>query len=321
MATTTTTTTTFRKTTLSHAQKTDLAMSRAQYLDAIRTTRPADKLYVGVCIFKMDAHSSRPSVLLLRRSASPAAANPVATPARSASRWQRRSKPQQQHNSSSESSSWAGREGEERSWGGDDGGCWELPGGKVRDGDFCISAAVARRVAEQTGLRVVRVLGALQDVRRTSELRILDWDNEGVNMFAEDDPAADILLDGATLTSSTTTTPLTTSTATTAPTTPTTLGSGGTSSNSTGTSTSSGRSSNRDWRRSPLHSPRLVLRRECVQLNYAVLVTGHADLAVRGGDHDELVWASSGRAETMRMPEQLRSVVRQGLAFAGEYLF
>ncbi|XXH04485.1 putative glycosidase CRH2 [Hypoxylon texense] len=347
-----TTTTTFRKTTLSHAQKTVLAMSRSQYLDAIRATRPADKLYVGVCIFKMDPHSSRPSVLLLRRSASSAAANPITTPSsRSASRWRRRSKLQQQQQSSSSGSgsgssgSRAGREGDwERGWGSagggggtgdDDGGgsyyCWELPGGKVRDGDFCISTAMARRVAEQTGLRVVRVLGALQDVRRTSEVRILDWDDEGVNIFADDDPAADILLDGATLTSSTTPATPTTTTGSsigtgsggsggaTTPTTPTTLGSGGTGTgSSTGTSR---RSSNRDWRRSPMHSPQLVLRRECLQLNYAVLVQSHDDLAVRGGDHDELVWASFSRVEALAMPEQLRTVVHQGLAFAGEYLF
>ncbi|KAI1770442.1 hypothetical protein F4818DRAFT_262564 [Hypoxylon cercidicola] len=304
----TTTTTTFRKTTLSHAQKTVLAMSRAQYLDAIHVTRPVDKLYVGVCIFKMDPHSSRPSVLLLRRSASAATSNPLSAPARSASRWRRRSsKPLQQQNSSSGSSSGrgGGREGREEAsddWGGGRGeSCsWELPGGKVRDADFCISAAVARRVAEQTGLRVVRILGALQDVRRTSEVRILDWDDDGVNIFT-DDPAD--VLDGATLTSSTT--PATT------PTTPTTLGSG----------SGSGRSSNRDSRRSPMHSPQLVLRHECLQLNYAVLVQNHDDLAVHSRDHDELVWASFSKAEALHMPEQLRTVVHQGLAFAGEYLF
>ncbi|KAI6085534.1 hypothetical protein F4821DRAFT_148252 [Hypoxylon rubiginosum] len=334
---TATTTTTFRKTTLSHAQKTVLAMSRAQYLDAIRATRPADKLYVGVCIFKMDAHSSRPSVLLLRRSPAAAASNPISSPTHSASRWRRRtrrtSKFSHQQNSSSGSSGREVREGEWFAGSGrisngdhdhdaDDGGgggdgngveinapCWELPGGKVRDGDFCISAAIARRVAEQTGLRVVRVLGALQDVRRMSEVRILDWDDDGVNIFTDDPADIPDILDGATLTSST---------APTTPTTPTTLGSGGSGS---GSGSGSGRNSHRDSRRSPMHSPQLVLRKECLQLNYAVLVQSHDDLAVRSTEHDELVWASFSRIETLHMPEQLKTVIHQGLAFAGEYLF
>ncbi|KAI1402878.1 hypothetical protein F4819DRAFT_260925 [Hypoxylon fuscum] len=314
-----TTTTTFRKTTLSHAQKTVLAMSRAQYLDAICATRPADKLYVGVCIFRMDTHSSRPSVLLLRRSDGAASLNPISMPRRSNSRWRRHSK---QHNASNRNSRDIGgiciREGEEggeddgnggvdgageeMSKGGGGSGIWELPGGKVRDNDFCISAAVARRVAEQTGLRVVRVLGALHDIRRVNEVRILDWDDDGVNIFAGDDPEN---LDGATLTSSTT------------PTTPTNSSSGATSTN---TSASNG-SKNRDSRRSPLHSPQLVLRKECLQLNYAVLVQSHDELAIRSRDHEEMVWASFSRAETLPMPEELRTVVHQGLAFAGEYLF
>ncbi|KAI2615253.1 hypothetical protein GGR54DRAFT_304086 [Hypoxylon sp. NC1633] len=290
-----TTTTTFRKTTLSHAQKTVLAMSRAQYLDAIRATRPADKLYVGVCIFRMDAHSSRPSVLLLRRSASSAPSSissnvsPSSTTSATttSSRWRK-----SHHNRQSRqqnSNTWGeGEDGESDGGGGGVGGIWELPGGKVREGDFCISAAVARRVAEQTGLRVVRVLGALQDLRRLSEVRILDWDNDGVGIFSSGDMMD--MLDGATLTSA----------------------SGGSSGGSSSGSTS---------RRSPIHSPQLVLRKECLQLNYAVLVQSHEDLAIRSRDHDELVWASFSRAEMLPMPEELRTVVHQGLAFAGEYLF
>ncbi|KAI0006380.1 hypothetical protein F4779DRAFT_620661 [Xylariaceae sp. FL0662B] len=41
-------------TTLSAAQKDILAMSRDEFLDSIRAVRPADKLTVGVCIFRMD---------------------------------------------------------------------------------------------------------------------------------------------------------------------------------------------------------------------------------------------------------------------------
>ncbi|KAI0382772.1 hypothetical protein F5Y04DRAFT_43452 [Hypomontagnella monticulosa] len=358
------TTTSFRKTTLSHAQKTVLAMSRAQFLEAIRAAaRPADKLYVGVCIFRMDAHSSRPSVLLLRRSGSghgaggaaeecadadpttPTTPTSIATSSTAttgtvssaSSRWGRggREKARQhQHNYSTGSNSGSGGiNNGSRTENGDGlsergfreeprtsrtAGMWELPGGKVREGDFCISAAVARRVAEQTGLRVVRVLGALQDVRRVVEVRILDWDEDGVGIFANlsnnnsnntnnttnngsnNGRAGSIsnlsVLDGATLTSAT-------------------------GSLASSTASSSGASSSTTNRRSPIHNPQLVLRKEYLQLNYAVLVQSYDDLSIRTREHDELVWASFSRAEALRMPEELRTVVHQGLAFAGEYLF
>ncbi|KAI0844836.1 hypothetical protein F5Y00DRAFT_247795 [Daldinia vernicosa] len=359
MATSTTASSSFKRSTLSHAQKSVLAMSRAQYLEAIRATRPADKLYVGVCIFRMDAHSSRPSVLLLRRSDTPEAAPYAKSPVTPGSptttttttiattttttttstaaafstspysRWRR------QHHKRDDNGVGREVEGEGEYWTRRNGGMWELPGGKVRDGDFCISAAVAGRVAEQTGLRVVRVLGALQDVRRVAEVRILDWDDDGVGIFTAGGRGSGNLsvLDGATLTSGT--------------------GSPGSGSGSFGGSSGygygsgSGNGSSSGWnggaggiggrggvggsrgsssgssqsRRSPIHNPQLVLRKEYLQLNYAVLVQNHDDLAVKSPEHDGLVWASFSRAEALPMPEELRTVVHQGLAFAGEYLF
>ncbi|OTB20797.1 hypothetical protein K445DRAFT_362915 [Daldinia sp. EC12] len=344
MSGTTTTTLPFRKTTLSHAQKTVLAMSRAQYLEDIRATRPADKLYVGVCIFRMDAHSSRPSVLLLRRSSSSSSSS-CARESESAATASFPSTPTSPYSSPSSYSSssfhWGGQSKQQHqqqqqyeqtyysSSGGE--GIWELPGGKVHDGDFCISAAVARRVAEQTGLRVVRVLGALQDVRRIVEVRILDWDDDGVGIFTAGGSSSGNLsvLDGATLTS-----------ATGSPGSGSGSGSGhglSYSGSSSGWSGGAGRIGGRgsggggggirgstgstQSRRSPIHNPQLVLRKECLQLNYAVLVQNHEDLAVKSPEHDELVWASFSRAEALPMPEELRTVVHQGLAFAGEYLF
>ncbi|KAI1451155.1 hypothetical protein F5Y02DRAFT_412797 [Annulohypoxylon stygium] len=317
-----TTTTSFRRTTLSHAQKTVLAMSRAQFLDAIRASRPADKLYVGVCIFRMDAHSSRPSVLLLRRSCaavsssastSASETSSVANSAMTVTSGLMTGAPVLRRESR------RGRQfGENWNRGGErdaEVGVWELPGGKVRDTDFCISAAVARRVLEQTGLRVVRVLGALQDVRHVSEVRILDWDDDGVGIFTgnqgsrnsvggrSNDSSTDLsmsMLDGATLTS----------------------GTGTDSGSISGSGSIRGRGIYRSAsRREPVHNPQLVLRRECLQLNYAVLVQSHEELSIRSNDHDEMVWASFSRASALPMQEELRTVVHQGLAFAGEFLF
>ncbi|KAI0554270.1 hypothetical protein F4679DRAFT_352306 [Xylaria curta] len=107
------------------------------------TPNPADKLSVGVCIFRLDGQTLSPAVLLLRRSP----------------RWWRRRI----------FTSVGGRHG---------AGEWELPGGKVENDDFCISAAVERLVREKTGLRVTKIMYMLSDVRWREELKILLWEEE-----------------------------------------------------------------------------------------------------------------------------------------------
>ncbi|TRX91216.1 hypothetical protein FHL15_007821 [Xylaria flabelliformis] len=103
----------------------------------------ADKLSVGVCIFRLDGRTLSPAVLLLRRSP----------------RWWRRRI----------FTSVGGRHG---------AGEWELPGGKVENDDFCISAAIERLVREKTGLRVTKIMFMLSDVRWREELKVLLWEEE-----------------------------------------------------------------------------------------------------------------------------------------------
>ncbi|KAI1121016.1 hypothetical protein F5Y10DRAFT_110332 [Nemania abortiva] len=143
------------------SQKKVLAMSRAQYLASLgdptakqavsveqqtqgEASGPADKLSVGVCVFRLDGATLSPAVLLLRRS-----------PA-----WWR----------AHVFSSAVGRQG---------AGEWELPGGKVAHDDFCISTAVERLVREQTGLRVIKIMGMLSEVRWRAELKVLLWEEGG----------------------------------------------------------------------------------------------------------------------------------------------
>jgi hypothetical protein len=57
-------------------------------------------------------------------------------------------------------------------------GDWDLPGGEVRDDDFCISTAIERLVREQTALRVTKVLEMLGALRWTTEMKVLLWDEE-----------------------------------------------------------------------------------------------------------------------------------------------
>ncbi|ORY63285.1 uncharacterized protein BCR38DRAFT_410225 [Pseudomassariella vexata] len=48
-------------------------------------------------------------------------------------------------------------------------GTFEPPSGRVDDGDWSISDALARAVRKQTGLKVFRVLGMLSEIRQTTE--------------------------------------------------------------------------------------------------------------------------------------------------------
>ncbi|TGJ79154.1 hypothetical protein E0Z10_g9611 [Xylaria hypoxylon] len=180
------------KSALLPSQKAILAMSRAQFLSYLRCSSAdeahetlilnctrdkdidkgetlihnaddgkvslsfANKLSVGVCIFRLDEMTLRPTVLLLRRSP-----------------WWRRRRI---------FTSAAGRQG---------AGEWELPGGKVSDDDFCISAAIERLVKEKTGLRVTKIMVMLSGVRWRAELKVLLWDEDegglAYNDSAEED--------------------------------------------------------------------------------------------------------------------------------------
>ncbi|KAI8946795.1 hypothetical protein F4801DRAFT_583051 [Xylaria longipes] len=169
------------------SQKAIIAMSRAQYLAYLRpspedgpqmtstpnsekdkyetkrdpaypidTTKPVDKLSVGVCIFRLDGRTLSPAVLLLRRS-------PL---------WWR------QHIFASA----GGRHG---------AGEWELPGGKVENDDFCISAAIERLVREKTGLRVIKIMVMLSDVRWREEVKVLLWEEDEAGKSTNEDSSED----------------------------------------------------------------------------------------------------------------------------------
>ncbi|KAI0103803.1 hypothetical protein GGR51DRAFT_523421 [Nemania sp. FL0031] len=158
------------KSSLLPSEKEVLAMSRAQYLASLRDSAAqetviaeqqkqgevpgvgpgaADRLSVGVCVFRLDGATLQPAVLLLRRS-----------PAW----WQARV------------FSSAGD--------GQSAGEWELPGGKVTHDDLSISAAVGRVVREQAGLRVTKIMSMLSEVRWRVELKILLWE-EGSDVLGK----------------------------------------------------------------------------------------------------------------------------------------
>ncbi|KAI1326675.1 hypothetical protein F5Y16DRAFT_374285 [Xylariaceae sp. FL0255] len=161
------------RSTLFPSQKAILAMSRSQYIahqkaaeipstpasTSERDTNPIEKISIGICIYRLDGKTLRPAVLLLRR-----------TP-----RWWH------QYMAPSDRQR---------------GGYWELPGGKMEDDDFCISAAIERLVREQTGLRVTKILGLLDELRWSTDVKELLWEDEDeddmfvvgkLNMAGEDE--------------------------------------------------------------------------------------------------------------------------------------
>ncbi|KAI1636299.1 hypothetical protein F4809DRAFT_641696 [Biscogniauxia mediterranea] len=221
---------------LQPSHKSALAMSRAQFLAAHhaqnhssgggRARPPADRLFVGVCILRAGSGSESerekretsttdgpagkrekkyytiiPPPPLLRRMPTRLYSPPSSSPS----------------SSSSSSSSPEGGEallllrrrcrrrrhhypGCKNAPGGGDSG-WELPGGEVGEDDFCVSAAAARLVGEQTGLRVAKITGALGEtryVRRSGSRKSITGKGgggsrrgEGVLLWWDDDEEED----------------------------------------------------------------------------------------------------------------------------------
>ncbi|KAI1749228.1 hypothetical protein F4782DRAFT_514440 [Xylaria castorea] len=75
-------------------------------------------------------------------------------------------------------------------------GEWELPGGKVENDDFCISAAIERLVREKTGLRVTKIMFMLSDVRWREELKVLLWEEDEAGKSTSEDSTEDGDSDG-----------------------------------------------------------------------------------------------------------------------------
>ncbi|KAI1816192.1 hypothetical protein GGS20DRAFT_539298 [Poronia punctata] len=121
-------------------------------------------LSVGVCIIRLDPETSEPVMLLLRRS------SPLLL------------RQEQKHVSISTP--------ENRQRLGD----WELPGGRVRHDDFCISAAIERLVRAQTGLKVIKIMEMLMVMNWNVEVKLLKWGGEhdyDVDHYLGDDEVED----------------------------------------------------------------------------------------------------------------------------------
>ncbi|KAK5635969.1 hypothetical protein RRF57_011681 [Xylaria bambusicola] len=114
-----------------------------------------NELFVGVCIFRLDRETLRPAVLLIRYE--PRGRGCVLTTAKNRCEEARREKQGQNQRRTRAV------------------GEWELPGGKVADDDFCISAAVNRLVRSTLGLKVTKIMVMLSSIEWSAEVKVLLW--------------------------------------------------------------------------------------------------------------------------------------------------
>ncbi|KAH9886175.1 hypothetical protein F4778DRAFT_759305 [Xylariomycetidae sp. FL2044] len=163
-------------------------------------------------------------------------------------------------------------------------GHWELPGGKVSDEDFCISAALARKVDETTGLKVVKVLGMLRDTRHVEEMKILEWDDD------HDDHDGHSHSHGH--------------------------------GHDEGRNNDNGRGRRQDMSSSTriTGNNNNTIRKEHLTLNFTVRVESTEDgLRLKGQDHDAMAWAGFKRVQELKMRPEVRMVAHEALVWAARY--
>ncbi|KAJ3567893.1 hypothetical protein NPX13_g6611 [Xylaria arbuscula] len=115
-------------------------------------------LLVGACIFRLDKATLRPAVLLVRRP-------PLWWTRRDRYAFTTMTTQRQRQTIDAER--------------------WELPGGKVADYDFCISAAIDRLVERMLGLKVMKIMVMLSSIVWNAEVKVLLWDRGGEDSSEE----------------------------------------------------------------------------------------------------------------------------------------
>ncbi|KAK8063882.1 hypothetical protein PG996_008534 [Apiospora saccharicola] len=220
-------------------------------------------LTVGAAVFRIDVRSQRPTILLLKKrtAAAPATIGPASGPPRPGS------------------------------LAGPPPPSWELPSGRVEDGDYCISDAIARCVKRQTSLDVVRISSMLRETTATTttnpnaaaESRRRDRQN------VDYDPLR-ALARGAAFTSAE---------------------KGGLAGGSVRFLDEEG------W--PDLTSPQKEKMQ--LQLNWTVLVANVDDVVLQGVEHEEFIWANWNVLDMLNLSSATREVAKEALEWAGRCSF
>ncbi|KAI0512823.1 hypothetical protein F5B22DRAFT_657659 [Xylaria bambusicola] len=125
-------------------------------------------LFVGVCIFRLDRETLQPAVLLIRRREpkSPGCCAFATTKTRAATGCEEAGRQKEKQRRKNRRQTHVVGE-------------WELPGGRVVDDDFCISAAVDRLVRRMLGLKVTKIMVMLSSMEWSYEDRVSGWRRGG----------------------------------------------------------------------------------------------------------------------------------------------
>ncbi|KAK8113167.1 hypothetical protein PG984_013693 [Apiospora sp. TS-2023a] len=223
-------------------------------------------LTVGAAVFRIDVRSQRPTILLLKKrtaAAAPATIGPASGPPRPASLT------------------------------GPPPPSWELPSGRVEDGDYCISDAIARCVKRQTSLNVVRISSMLRETTATTTTNpnaaAAAHSRRRDRQNVDYDPLR-ALPRGAAFTSAE---------------------GGGLAGGSVRFLDEEG------W--PDLTSPQKEKMQ--LQLNWTVLVANVDDVVLEGVEHEEFVWANWNVLDMLNLSSATREVAKEALEWAGRCSF
>ncbi|KAK8065758.1 hypothetical protein PG997_012505 [Apiospora hydei] len=263
------------------------------------TSTLISQLAVGAAVFRIDVRSQRPTILLLKKRAAPAAAPATIGPASGLPSPYQQHHPQHHYNrpfleQPPRHLLSADRNDDDktttRSSSQPPHPVWELPSGRVDDGDYCISDAIARCVKRLTSLNVVRISSMLRETTTMdaagNEPRRPDRQN------VDYDPLR-ALPRGATFASA----------------------GGGLGPDSAGASVRF--MEEEGWPDlTPPHKEKMQL-----QLNWTVLVTNVEDVVLQGVEHEEFVWANWNVLDMLNLTSATREVAKEALEWAGRCSF
>ncbi|KAK8032368.1 hypothetical protein PG990_002102 [Apiospora arundinis] len=266
-------------------------------------------LTVGAAVFRIDVRSQRPTILLLKKRAPlPATTNTGGPASGPPSPYQQHHPPHHYnrpfleqlprhllppHPGDHNDDNGSRRSGTNQSSLGQQQPpppVWELPSGRVEDGDYCISDAIARCVKRLTSLNVVRISSMLRETTSSTDPPTTAGNNNGSRQQNVNYDPLRALPHGAAFTSA-------------------------------GGSLAGGSVRFLDEEGWPdLTSPQQKEKMQ-LQLNWTVLVANVEDVVLKGVEHEEFVWANWNVLDMLNLTSATREVAKEALEWAGRCSF
>ena len=266
------------------------------------TSALISQLTVGAAVFRIDVRSQRPTILLLKKRAPTAAAPATTGPASGPPSPYQQHHPQHHYNrpfleqlprhllldnDGNNSHNNDGDDATKRSSCLPPPAVWELPSGRVDDGDYCISDAIARCVKRLTTLNVVRISSMLRETTISTAAAGNSARSRRDRQNVDYDPLR-ALPRGAAFTSA-------------------------------GAGLAGGNVRFMDEEGWPDLTP--TTEKMQLQLNWTVLVANVEDVVLKGVEHEEFVWANWNVLDMLNLTSATREVAKEALEWAGRCSF